>query len=204
MYVCSREKTRAKHFLKRDYTAKVLWWNYVPTPFSGICLWMSVTDCPYQLKDPPVWYLETNFSVHFRPFRKPKASSSAHARNSYVHVMIKSLLEDSIPFVGSFSCSTSFRPDWMGQCHQHRKIRWRFFSKEFIADDEAHDSKAQFCRLAEAMGTFYGLFSCKSRAFLTGTVPQHWWNWCICMALFVASCCLYLLVRLKIGCFDFF
>lgn len=34
-------------------------------------------------------------------------------------------------------------------------------------DNEAHDGKKQLCSLAKAMGTSYGLFSCKSRAFLT-------------------------------------
>lgn len=129
-----------------------------------------------------MWYLGSNFSVHFCPFRKPKASSSAHARNPYVHVMINSLLEVSMLFVGSFSYSTSFRPDWMGQCHPPRKTRWKFL-KDFVTDNEAHNSKKQFCRLTKAIGTIYGLFSCESCAFFTGTVPQHWWNPCICRML---------------------
>lgn len=73
------------------------------------------------------------------------------------------MLMHGIPFVVSFSYSTSFRPDQMGHCHQPRKIRWRFL-KELITDNEAQDSKKQFHRLAKAMGTFYGLFSCKSHA----------------------------------------
>lgn len=44
---------------------------------------LSQTDCPYQLKDPPLLYIGTDFIVHFCLFRKPKSSYSVHVRNSY-------------------------------------------------------------------------------------------------------------------------